>query len=327
MAQMFGWGLPRRLLGLTLGASVALGAAPGIAARAALAQEDAGSAYEVEIPATVEVAKAGWNATAGISAQGSLAPGKKLAVTAASTNGWALKSGQNGVEYKLAESGDASTTYAGAAEKTSWEFATLSADAQTQPMGVVVDDYASAAPGDYADTVTFTVAVEDAAQSASIGYKTASVTRATAQGAFTNPLDNTGDGTVEYKSSDASVAEVDPSTGEVTPVGLGKCTITATVTDSASHTYAEKTASYELDVKKAVVVKGEYYYYEDGDTWQTLIDGGKYRLESTFIVGPNVEVVTRGGHYGDWLCHGTMDSDYLVYPSDAVDKYTDYVWW
>ena len=172
MAQMFGGGLPRRLLGLTLGASVALGAAPGIAARAALAQEDAGSTYEVEIPATVAVAKAGWNATAGISAKGSLAPGKKLAVTAASTNGWALKSGQNGVEYKLAESGDASTTYAGAAEKTSWEFATLSADAQTQPMGVVVDDYASAAPGDYADTVTFTVAVEDAAKTITIGEHT-----------------------------------------------------------------------------------------------------------------------------------------------------------
>ncbi|MBR3317150.1 MAG: hypothetical protein IKG21_04960 [Atopobiaceae bacterium] len=123
----------------------------------------------MEIPAKVELAKAGWNATAGISAQGTLASGKKLTVTAGSTNGWALKSGDSSVAYKLGGSGDAGTTYAGAAEKTSWEFATLSGDPQTQPMGVVVDDYASAVPGEYSDTVTFAVAVEDATKSITIG--------------------------------------------------------------------------------------------------------------------------------------------------------------
>ena len=49
----------------------------------------------------LSVANSGWNATDGISATGTLESGKKLTLTAASANGWALKPGENTVGYNL----------------------------------------------------------------------------------------------------------------------------------------------------------------------------------------------------------------------------------
>lgn len=122
-----------------------------------------GTDYTLTIPATLNVSNAGWNATDGISATGTLATGKKLVVTASSDGEFALVSGENKVNYKLAESGGTNTTYANATEKTSWEFTSLSETAATQLMGIVVEDYSSKPAGDYSDTVTFTASVEDAA--------------------------------------------------------------------------------------------------------------------------------------------------------------------
>ena len=82
----------------------------------------------------------------------------------------------------------------------------------------------------------------------SISYATTSVEKTTADEAFTNELTKTGDGTVSYASDNTAVATVDASTGEVTIEGAGTVTITATVTDSASYTYATKTASYTVKV-------------------------------------------------------------------------------
>ena len=120
---------------------------------------DTTSDYTLTIPATLAVANSGWNATDGISATGTLATGKKLVVTATSDDEFALVSGENKVNYKLAESGDNTTTYDTATEKTSWEFTALSETAATQPMGIVVEDYSSKPAGDYSDTVTFTASV------------------------------------------------------------------------------------------------------------------------------------------------------------------------
>ena len=80
----------------------------------------------------------------------------------------------------------------------------------------------------------------------SISYATTSMTRQISQGAFTNALTKTGDGTVTYTSSNTSVATVNASTGEVTPVAAGSTTITATVADGTNYTYATTTASYTL---------------------------------------------------------------------------------
>ena len=86
---------------------------------------------------------------------------------------------------------------------------------------------------------------------ATISYATASVTKTYGDAAFTNPLTNSGDGTVTYSSSNTTVATVNSSTGAVTIKQAGSATITATVTDGTNYTYATKTATYTLTVNKA----------------------------------------------------------------------------
>ena len=121
--------------------------------------------YVLTIPATLSVKNAGWNATDGIKADNSsnnFDTGKKLSVTAASTNNWALKSGDNSVGYNLAT---AETDYSSTADPASWEFSAVDLNEEsgkTLPMGIIVDDYSTAAAGNYTDTVTFTAKVEDA---------------------------------------------------------------------------------------------------------------------------------------------------------------------
>ena len=138
----------KTLLSLALSGTMALGLLPGMAAYA-------DSSYTLTIPSTLNVANAGWNATDGVSAAGTLDSGKKLTVTASSANSWALKSGDNSVGYTLTTAEDGSQT-------TSWEFTELSSTAATQPMGIIVEDYSNKPAGTYTDTVTFTAGVESA---------------------------------------------------------------------------------------------------------------------------------------------------------------------
>ena len=60
-----------------------------------------------------------------------------------------------------------------------------------------------------------------------------------------------GDGTVTYASSNTDVATVDKDTGEVTLVGAGTATITATA--AATTNYKEGSTSYTLTVDKALI--------------------------------------------------------------------------
>ena len=123
----------------------------------ALADGDTNTtSYTLTIPSALTVANSGWNATDGISATGTLASGKKLAVTASSANSWALKSGDNSVGYKLATASTATEA------TTSWTFDSLSSTATKKDMGIIVDDYSSKPAGTYQDTVTFTAKVESA---------------------------------------------------------------------------------------------------------------------------------------------------------------------
>ena len=89
----------------------------------------------------------------------------------------------------------------------------------------------------------------------SISYDTTTVSKTTDDAAFTNTLTKTGDGTVTYASSKETVATVNATTGEVTIKGVGETTITATVADSDTYTYATKTASYTLTIKQFVTLK------------------------------------------------------------------------
>ena len=85
----------------------------------------------------------------------------------------------------------------------------------------------------------------------SISYATSSVIKSYVDAAFINTLTKSGDGTVGYSTSNGSVATVDASTGEVTIVGVGSASITATVTDGTNYTYASNSASYTVTVESA----------------------------------------------------------------------------
>ena len=72
--------------------------------------------------------------------------------------------------------------------------------------------------------------------------------------AFGNMMTLVGDGTVSYESDKLSVATVN-NYGEVTIVGPGTATITATVTDGVNYTYeGNNTASYTVEVKAPVAM-------------------------------------------------------------------------
>ena len=100
-------------------------------------------------------------------------------------------------------------------------------------------------------TATCTVTVSKVA--GSISYATQTVEKTTSDAAFTNTLTKVGDGAVTYSSDKESVATVNSTTGEVTIKGAGEATITATVADSDTYTYATTTATYKVTVKEVVV--------------------------------------------------------------------------
>ena len=123
--------------------------------------------------------------------------------------------------------------------------------------------YQVAKPGYTTVTGSATVTISKAA--GSISYATASIEKLTTDAAFTNALTKTGDGKVTYSSDKESVAKVNTTTGEVTIMGKGEATITATVTDGDNYTYATKTASYKINVSS----QGGLVDYDkkDGTEW------------------------------------------------------------
>ena len=116
----------------------------------------------------------------------------------------------------------------------------------------------------------------------SISYTTTSVVKKPGDGAFTNPLTNTGDGSVTYARSDGdNICTVNATTGEVTLNGtLGTCTITATVVDGSIYTYALHTVSYTLTVKEPFPVgdgmfsvsSNQKVYFAKGNLQATYYD-------------------------------------------------------
>ena len=114
-------------------------------------------------------------------------------------------------------------------------------------------------------TVTGSATVTISKAAGSISYATASIEKLTTDAAFTNALTNTGDGKVTYSSDKESVAKVNTTTGEVTIMGKGEATITATVEDGDNYTYATKTASYKIKV----IAQGGLVDYDkkDGTNW------------------------------------------------------------
>ena len=109
-------------------------------------------------------------------------------------------------------------------------------------------------------------------------YETTAVEKTYGDAAFTNPLTNTGDGTVTYTSGDETVATVDAN-GLVTIVGAGETTITAALSDAnPNYTYTAAQAEYQLTVAKGSAAFTETPYpmpglIYDGTPWNLVIPG------------------------------------------------------
>lgn len=101
--------------------------------------------------------------------------------------------------------------------------------------------------------------------------------------------------TVQYTSSNDKVATVDPSTGDVTIVGVGTTTITAT--SEAKDIYEVATASYKLTVKpairKKVVIDFTTFNYED-----------KTPVRTVSVDGVTLSFLANGGSQTMWYTRG-----------------------
>lgn len=100
---------------------------------------------------------------------------------------------------------------------------------------------------------------------------------------------------VQYTSSNDKVATVDPSTGDVTIVGVGTTTITAT--SEAKDIYEVATASYKLTVKpairKKVVIDFTTFNYEN-----------KTPVRTVSVDGVTLSFSTNGGTQTMWYTKG-----------------------
>ncbi len=101
--------------------------------------------------------------------------------------------------------------------------------------------------------------------------------------------------TVQYNSSNDKVATVDPSTGDITIVGVGTTTITAT--SEAKDIYEVATASYKLTVKpairKKVVIDFTTFNYEN-----------KTPVRTVSVDGVTLSFLANGGSQTMWYTNG-----------------------
>jgi len=158
----------KKLSTIALAAAMAIGTF-GFSVPAKAAELPGTTDYVLTIPAKLDVASAGWNATDGITAQvksgDTFDSSKKLTVTAASANEWNLKSGKNAIAYKMASNTEQEKSYDDATATTSIDISAedLNTGNYKAPFGIVVEDYTDKPAGEYKDTVTFTAKVENAA--------------------------------------------------------------------------------------------------------------------------------------------------------------------
>ena len=89
-------------------------------------------------------------------------------------------------------------------------------------------------------------------KSGSISYLNKSITKTQGDQAFTNVLTKTGDGIINYSSSDNKVATIDKN-GKVTILSSGNTVIKVIVIDGGNYFYNIKEASYTLTVNKKII--------------------------------------------------------------------------
>ena len=164
----------------------------------------------------------------------------------------------------------------------------------------------------YQSAVTMTISKK----AGTISYATTSVDKTFGDANFTNELTKTGDGTVTYSSSDTQVAEVNATTGEVTIKGDGEATITATVADGPTYTYATKTASYTIGVGTAAMTVSATGY-------SGTYDNSAHGITVNVPEGATIKYGTAEGTYTlEASPTYTTSGEYTVYYQVAKPGYT-----
>ena len=173
----------------------------------------------------------------------------------------------------------------------------------------------------YYATETGQAVVYIAKAPATISYATTSIKKTYGDAEFTNPLTMTGDGIETYSTSDRDVAVVDPNSGEVTIVGEGTATITATAADGKNYAYDPNSASYEITVGAATMTV-------TSEGWTGVYDGQSHSITVNAPEGAKVRYgraedsynLTRKPTY-------TNTGTYTCYYQVTMDNYkpvTDY---
>ena len=154
--------------------------------------------------------------------------------------------------------------------------------------------------------VVVTAGDDQEVKQGTISYAATSIGKTFGDEPFINPLTKTGNGTVTYTSSNTAVATVNSETGEVTIVGNGETTITATVEDTDRYTYGVGTAT--------MTVSAEGY--------SGIYDGEAHGITVTVPSGASVKYGTEAGTYDKTSLTYTDAGTYTVYYEVTKDNYT-----
>ena len=199
--------------------------------------------------------------------------------------------------------GDGTVTYAVTAEDPS---GTVTVNASSGTVSIykagtatITATVADGTNYDYAvNTASYTLTVNKAA--GNIAYTTTEVNKTYGDANFTNELLKSAgsDGTVTYSvPNNNGVATINSSTGEVTIIGAGSTTVTATVADGANWTFAQKTVTYTLNVAKATPnitlsqSSGSVYRTLTTSFTASVANAGSYAYNGTLSVSSSSESI------------------------------------
>ena len=195
-----------------------------------------------------------------------------------------LEDSEDGVIYELYKDGSATgTTKTGTGEALNWMGITAAGE---YTIWTVEDETYASVQMDNDGYTTVTVIVKDDAE---LAYDDDEIEKNVGDAAFTNTLTNSHSVSVTYESSDEDVATVETD-GEVTIVGAGSTTITASFAGDA--TYCAASVSYTLIV---------YPVY-------------------------TVTYIAMGGSCSPTSANTTTDLGKVTLPSASHDDYSSYTW-
>ena len=206
--------------------------------------------------------------------------------------------------------GNGAVTFTYKAEGATEFTGDMPTNAGTHTVKAAVDAANKYAAGEATNTFTINKAA------GTISYATASVNKTYGDAAFTNELTKTGDGTVSYESTNIDAATVDEQTGEVTIVGDGEATITATVKDGTNYTYATKTASYLVSVGTAAMEV-------TAENVTATYDGQPHSITVNAPDDATITYSKDGKTYDDKLPTYTDAGTYTVFYKVTKDNFSD----